>query len=53
MKRFRDTNYYVSENGDVFRKWGGDKMRQKIPQMVRRYKNKKPITNSIGVRKII
>ena len=42
MKRFRDTNYYVSEDGKVFRKWG-DKMRQKIPQMVRIYKNKKPI----------
>ena len=22
MKQFRDTAYYVTENGDVFRKWG-------------------------------
>jgi hypothetical protein len=22
MKRFRDTQYFVTENGDIFRKWG-------------------------------
>jgi hypothetical protein len=22
MKRFRDTQYFITENGDVFRKWG-------------------------------
>ena len=42
MKRFRDTNYYVSENGDVFRKHK-DKITQKKPQMVRTYRNGKPI----------
>jgi hypothetical protein len=44
MKRFRDTNYYVSEDGKVFRKWG-DKMKQKTPQMVRTYKDGKVIKN--------
>jgi hypothetical protein len=42
MKRFRDTNYYVSENGEVFRKWG-DKFKQKVPQKVRIYKDGKVI----------
>jgi hypothetical protein len=42
MKRFRDTDYYVCENGDVFRKYK-NKIRLKKPQMVRKYKNGKPI----------
>lgn len=49
MKRFRDTDYYVSENGDVFRKWK-HKITQNKPQMVRRYRDGKPIKDKyIGV----
>jgi hypothetical protein len=51
MKRFRDTEYFVSEDGKVFRKWG--EIYKELKQFVNEYKCVNIYTGSISSRKTL
>jgi hypothetical protein len=49
MKRFRETKYFVTENGDVFRKWG--EKYKKLKQRINEYKSVNIYTGSVASKK--
>jgi len=51
MKRFRETDYFVTENGDVFRKWG--EQYKKLKQHICEYKCVNIYTGSVASVKLM